>query len=186
MCAACAVQARSVGDEQLVEGLRASCRVMEIQISIAKQLQQRIQQAASANQGQQGGGPQGGASTSGDGRGGNDGGGAEVDALRAQLRELVSDCKDISELYNTYAQPLQMWGSCLEICDFAGQVPPEYVRQLWDLYLKQSVDESGGGGAGGPDARLEEACSRVQALGSKFYPNESRCVIRLGGLSSDL
>ena len=68
---------------------------------------------------------------------------------------------------------MQMWDLCLEVCDFAGNVPVEYVRQLWDLLLKQVADEAGVEG-GGSTAVLEACCAEVAELGSKFYPNDAR------------
>ena len=69
-----------------------------------------------------------------------------------------------------------MWDLCLEICDFAGNVPPEYVRQLWDLMLKQAWEAAVGaaGGEADTDVRLGHCCDKAQELGGKFYPNESR------------
>jgi hypothetical protein len=77
-----------------------------------------------------------------------------------------------------------MWDLCLDICDFAGNVPAEYVRQLWDLLLKATAEaalqEAAAAAAGpGPSAEgtsraLEACCAKVAELGSRFYPNESR------------
>jgi hypothetical protein len=150
------LQARSVGDEQLTDGLRGSVKVMSLQLAIASQLKQRI-------------------------TAGQIPAGTTREQLQAQLRELQSSSLDISDLYNTYAQPHELWGVCLDICNFAGNVPAEYVRQLWDLLLKQAWeqlgDDAGAGSAGGEvDARLQGCCDKVQALGVNFYPNESRWV----------
>jgi hypothetical protein len=150
------LQARSVGDEQLTDGLRGSVKVMSLQLAIASQLQQRLAAAAIPA-------------------------GSTREQLHAQLRELQSSSLDISDLYNTYAQPLELWGVCLDICNFAGNVPAEYVRQLWDLLLKQAWEQLGDDseGSGEPDARLQGCCDKVQALGVNFYPNESRCEERV-------
>ena len=83
-----------------------------------------------------------------------------------------------------------MWDVCLDICHFAGHVPSEYVRQLWDLLLKAAWDAvmgpaddgaaaddefeaacvasglegaSRGAGGGSPAAALEVACEQVRA-----------------------
>lgn len=97
--------------------------------------------------------------------------------LESQLQELQSSCMDVSDLYNTYGQPYALWDVCLEICNFAGNVPADYVRQLWDLLLKQAWEQFEGEGeppGGEPDARLEHCCNAVEALGVNFYPNEGR------------
>lgn len=144
-----AAQARSVGDETLTEGLRGSVKVMALQLGVVRALQGRL-----------------GAAPPGPGR----------DALSGQLTELNAAALDISDLYNAYAQPRELWDVCLEICDFAGNVPAEYVAQLWDLLLKQAWEGGGGGGGGGleADVRLERCCEVVEGLGAKFYPNEGR------------
>jgi hypothetical protein len=144
------LQARSVGDEQLTDGLRGSVKVMSLQLAIASQLKQRMAAAAIPA-------------------------GMTREQLQGQLKELQSSSLDISDLYNTYAQPLELWGVCLDICNFAGNVPAEYVRQLWDLLLKQAWEQLGNEAGGEPDARLQGCCDKVQALGVNFYPNESRC-----------
>ncbi len=134
--------------------------------------------------------------------------------LKGQLEEVLLECRDVTDLYNSYAQPnevrrcfplmvnfklwqcmcntcpqeaaccrvlliashillwtptkhhaalpaclSQMWDVCLEICDFAGQVPANYVAQLWDLTLKQAWEE--GRERGGAAVGLEEACNRM-------------------------
>jgi hypothetical protein len=40
-------------------------------------------------------------------------------------------------------RPPQLWGLCLEMVDVAGYSDPEYVRQLWDVHLKATVDAAG-------------------------------------------
>ncbi|KIY92550.1 hypothetical protein MNEG_15413 [Monoraphidium neglectum] len=188
------LQARSVGDDGLVEGLRASCRVMEIQITTHARMGRLL---AAATRGAQrnggGGGGGGGAAEAPEAR-------ERASALRSSLSELESSCLDISDLYNTHAQPHGMWDVCLEICHFAGHVPAEYVRQLWDLLLKAAWDctlgppgadgagpsaadfdagciaagfaaQAGGGaaGAGSAAAALEVACEQVR-LGVGLWP----------------
>jgi hypothetical protein len=96
------LQARSVGDEQLTEGLRASVRVMTLQISIAERLRSMLDAAAC--------GSSAAAVLPG----------TTPHALSSQLQELLSSALDVSELYNAYAQPLELWDIALEICDFAG------------------------------------------------------------------
>ncbi|KAF8069564.1 NUP155 [Scenedesmus sp. PABB004] len=165
------LQARSVGDEALTEGLRGAARVMALQLSIATALEGRLAALRA------GGAPGGGSAS-----GGRDG-------LEAAVRELRSAALDISDLYNSYAQPHELWDACLEICHFAGNVPAEYVRQLWDLLLKATWEASSPGG--GADAALERCCDVVEALGVKFYPNEgslplAHVTLRLEAVSAGL
>lgn len=158
----CDLQARSVGDEQQTDGLRASVKIMSLQIAITKQLQQLL---AGLRRQQQ----QRGAEATGPA-------GVSKEQLEGLLKEIQNSSMDISELYNAYAQPLEMWDMCLEICNFAGNVPAEYVRQLWDLLLKETWEEGVAAGGLDTDSQLERCCDKVQALGVKFYPNESRSV----------
>ncbi|KAI8471772.1 MAG: nucleoporin-domain-containing protein [Monoraphidium minutum] len=169
------LQARSVGDDALVEGLRASCRVMEIQITTHARAAALL--AAAGREA---------AAAGGDGEARE-----QAVRLKAGLSELEGSCLDISDLYNGHAQPHGMWDVCLEICHFAGHVPPEYVTQLWDLLLKAAWDvilggpdateaaavavglEPCGGRGGSTAAALEVACDQATRLGSRFYPNEA-------------
>lgn len=139
---------------------------MTLQIAIAKQLLQRLATMRRQQQQQHGADAAGSAAIS-------------REQLESLMKEIQGSSLDISDLYNAYAQPLELWDVCLEICNFAGNVPAEYVRQLWDLLLKQTweVDSAAASArshAADSDARLEHCCDQVQALGVKFYPNESR------------
>jgi hypothetical protein len=61
--------------------------------------------------------------------------------MAADVRALRSRCMDLDTLYNTYAQPYAQWDMCLSMCNVASTVPGEYVRNLWDLLLKQVSGE---------------------------------------------
>lgn len=62
----------------------------------------------------------------------------------------------------------------------AGYSDPSYVRQLWDVHLKATIDaalEQGGDGARDTaDVALEAAASEVESLGQRLYPSDSRSV----------
>lgn len=136
---------------------------MTLQISIRSRLQQLLTRAQQQQQQ--------GASAAG----------PSPDQLSRLLKEIQNSSLDVSDLYNSYAQPLGMWDMCLQICNFAGSVPSDYVRQLWDLLLKEAWET---GGITAPnnaakqgvdsDTRLERCCDKVQELGVNFYPNEGR------------
>ena len=108
-----------------------------------------------------------------------------------------------------------MWDVCLEICHFAGHVPAEYVRQLWDLLLKAAwdcalsgaaevagacsaagcvaagLDAGSSAAAATPAAALEAACAQVARLGAAFFPNEgafplAHVALRLEQMSAGL
>jgi hypothetical protein len=150
-------QASSSGEKAVVEQLRASVDLMQLQLSIAN----RIAAAAAG-------------SSSTPVPDGN-----TPARMTSDVRALRSRCMDIDTLYNTYAQPYAQWDSCLCLCNVANTVPGEYVRQLWDLLLKQAWEGAvGADGAVDSDVRLTLCCERTQELGAKFYPNDNRCVWR--------
>jgi hypothetical protein len=147
-------QASSSGEKAIVEQLRASGDLMQLQLSIANCI------AAAA----------GGSSST------PVPDGITHARMTSDMRALRSRCMDIDTLYNTYAQPYAQWDSCLRLCNVANTVPGEYVRQLWDLLLKQAWEGAvGADGAVDSDVRLAMCCERTQELGAKFYPNDNRC-----------
>jgi hypothetical protein len=80
--------------------------------------------------------------------------------------------KSLSQLFNDYAKPREMWDVCLEVVGFSTHSvdSADVVLRLWDWYLLQGASSSA---ASGPNAVLEEACARVERLGVKFYTNEA-------------
>jgi len=138
------LQAKSVGDSALVDKADSDFRLMGFQKTIYDRLMER--KAA---------------------------GGAGVDAAELDRRasELQYGLRDISELYNDYAQPLKMWDVCLQLVDFAGSsVDPALIRQLWDHFLIQTWEASS---AAAPASRVASVAEAVERLGAPFYPNES-------------
>mmetsp|Transcript_20731 Transcript_20731/g.49379 ORF Transcript_20731/g.49379 Transcript_20731/m.49379 type:complete len:994 (-) Transcript_20731:270-3251(-) len=85
-----------------------------------------------------------------------------------QLEELREGPKGISELFNDYARQAEMWDLCLEIVGFSMQDLDSsgVVAGLWDWYLLQGVRQAQRG------SDLEEACSRVEALGVKLSTSD--------------
>jgi hypothetical protein len=71
-----------VGDEMLVEGLQASCRLLRLQQATAANLAQQL--AAAEREGDPAGAAAG---------------------MRAELEQLSSSCVAVSDLYNQYTQP---------------------------------------------------------------------------------
>lgn len=51
--------------------------------------------------------------------------------------ELSANLKGLSDLYNDYACPLQQWALALEMIGLAKYNNPAYIKQLWDVYLRQ-------------------------------------------------
>lgn len=173
-------QASTSGEKSVVEQLRASVDLMHLQLSISNRIAALATTTTAAQQQQQPGG-----------RGGSSSRAPPPEQQQPQLlpdgitparmagdvRALRSRCMDIDTLYNTYAQPYAQWDMCLCLCNCANTVPGEYVRQLWDLLLKQAWETAqGADGSSSSDVRLALCCECTQELGVKFYPNENRCV----------
>jgi hypothetical protein len=153
------LQAKSAGDAGLAEKLEADARLMGYQADVAS----RLSAAATVT-------PQGS---------------AEASQLSRMAADLASGLRDVSELYNDYAQPQRMWDICLQLVDFAGGVVDcALVRNLWDHTLLGAMDgtlKQPQGDSGRPDSRVPQSLAQlsgvlsvVERLGSQFYPNESR------------
>lgn len=156
---AAVLAAKSVGDAALVDAMDSAHRVMRFQQATAARLKRRLSSAEAT---------------------------ADADAdQKAKLQRLLDDVsegvKDISDLYNNYAQPLALWDICLRLCHFAaGQVDALLVRQLWDLQILQTWEAARGTGGAADGvaamALLEDAYGAVAAsvaeLGSEFYPSD--------------
>ena len=86
---------------------------------------------------------------------------AQSQSLLADLR---SEPKTISQLFNDFASPGEMWDVCLEIVGFSTHNldSSDIVVNLWDWFLLQGVLQAQERGWG---AVLEEACARVERLG---------------------
>ncbi|GAX83884.1 hypothetical protein CEUSTIGMA_g11309.t1, partial [Chlamydomonas eustigma] len=159
------LQAKSFGDASLVDYLESELRRLNIQKAVhdrLKELKAKPKSVVSTLT------TAAAASTPGGGNGADTSWNEEMERL---LNNLEVGLKDVSELYNDYAQPLKMWDVCLRLVDFTGSnVEPSLVRQLWDHLLIQTWSQSGVEGA--VILRLQKLVECVVVLGSSFYPNE--------------
>ena len=116
---------------------------------------------------------------------------------REEAEMIVSDMKrslfSIESLYNDVARPSHAWGTCLELVHLSGYGDVVYVRQLWNLFLKdewergyasasrfatksrrntltaaESLEDLEGWTSG-----LQMAADSVAMLGEQFYPSET-------------
>ncbi|PSC67210.1 nuclear pore complex NUP155 [Micractinium conductrix] len=146
------LQAKSFGDAELLDRLESKARIMLLQ----QRLAQTLAAAAAAAEDE-----------------------AAREAGEAAASELRASPKPLEVLYNDYAIPAQAWRLCLEMVHLAHFSDRPYVRQLWDLALKevwqQQWDAGGDAGAGddaAAAAALDACCRCVESLGVQFYPNE--------------
>ncbi|CAN6478214.1 unnamed protein product [Victoria cruziana] len=88
-----------------------------------------------------------------------------VSAARAKARELALDLKSITQLYNDYAVPFELWEICLEIihfADYSEDCNSAIIREIWARLLDQAISKGG----------IAEACQVLKRVGSQFYPGE--------------
>ncbi|WOL20105.1 nuclear pore complex protein [Canna indica] len=92
---------------------------------------------------------------------------AELAGVKA--KELSLGLKSITQLYNQYAVPFQLWEVCLEILHFAdvsGDADSRIVRETWIKLLDQSLARGG----------VAEACSVLKRVGSKLNTRDGPCL----------
>lgn len=59
------------------------------------------------------------------------------EALKEAVGELREGPRELVDLYNDYVCPWGRWGLALEMVEIANYTDAAYVRQLWDVYLRQ-------------------------------------------------
>ncbi|GMJ13372.1 nucleoporin 155 [Hibiscus trionum] len=88
-----------------------------------------------------------------------------ANAAREKAKELSSDLKSITQLYNEYAVPFELWEICLEMLYFAnysGDADSSIIRETWARLIDQALSRGG----------VAEACSVLKRVGSKVYPGD--------------
>ncbi|EEF36426.1 protein with unknown function [Ricinus communis] len=84
---------------------------------------------------------------------------------REKAKELSLDLKSITQLYNEYAVPFELWEICLEMLYFAnytGDTDSSIVRETWARLIDQALSRGG----------IAEACSVLKRVGSHIYPGD--------------
>ncbi|KAJ8770027.1 hypothetical protein K2173_009765 [Erythroxylum novogranatense] len=84
---------------------------------------------------------------------------------REKAKELSLDLKSITQLYNEYAVPFELWEICLEMLYFAnysGDADSSIVRETWARLIDQALLRGG----------IAEACSVFKRIGSSLYPGD--------------
>ncbi|XP_057415824.1 nuclear pore complex protein NUP155 [Lotus japonicus] len=88
-----------------------------------------------------------------------------ANAIREKAKELSSDVKSITQLYNEYAVPFELWEICLEMLYFAnysGENDSSIVRETWARLIDQAISRGG----------IAEACSVLKRVGPRIYPGD--------------
>ncbi|GMH20349.1 hypothetical protein Nepgr_022190 [Nepenthes gracilis] len=89
-----------------------------------------------------------------------------VGNIKEKVKELSSDLKTITELYNNYAVPFEFWETCLEMLYYASysdDADSSIVRDTWDRLIDQALSKGG----------IAEACSVLKRVGSHVYPGDA-------------
>ncbi|KAK1559260.1 hypothetical protein Q3G72_012526 [Acer saccharum] len=88
-----------------------------------------------------------------------------ANTAREKAKELSLDLKSITQLYNEYAVPFELWEICLGMLYFAnysGDADSSIVRETWARLIDQALSRGG----------IAEACSVLKRVGSNTYPGD--------------
>lgn len=91
---------------------------------------------------------------------------SDTNTLKEKIKELSLDLKSITQLYNEYAVPFELWEICLEMLYFAsysGDTDSSIVRDTWARLMDQALSKGG----------IAEACSVLKRIGSHVYPGDN-------------
>ena len=96
-------------------------------------------------------------------------GGADADDASRAAAALDAELKPLSDMYNDFARPAEMWGLCLEMLHFSRYQDPDgaVARQLWDRLV-----ESAAADAPTRTRATTDACAAVRALGPELFPSD--------------
>ncbi|KAJ0717945.1 putative nucleoporin, nucleoporin, nucleoporin, subdomain 1 [Helianthus annuus] len=89
-----------------------------------------------------------------------------LQTVKEKVKELSLDLKSITQLYNEYAVPFELWEICLEMLYFAsysGDTDSSIVRDTWGRLMDQALSKGG----------IAEACAVLKRIGSHVYPGDS-------------
>lgn len=88
-----------------------------------------------------------------------------IRTISEKAKELSLDLKSITQLYNDYAVPFELWEVCLEMLYFAsysGDADSSIVRETWARLIDQALSKGG----------IAEACAVLKRVGSRLYPGD--------------
>ncbi|XP_009117869.1 nuclear pore complex protein NUP155 [Brassica rapa] len=88
-----------------------------------------------------------------------------ANAANEKAMELSLELKNITQLYNEYAVPFELWEICLEMLYFAsysGDADSSIIRETWSRLMEQALSQGG----------IAEACSVLKRVGSHIYPGD--------------
>ncbi|KAH6773918.1 nucleoporin 155 [Perilla frutescens var. frutescens] len=152
------VSVRSAIDNGLLDLLEGKLAVLQFQIKIKEELESMASRLEAS--------PDGSESTSGSSPdNGHSSDASFIPALQDKAKELSMDLKTITQLYNEYAVPFELWEICLEMLYFAsysGDADSSIVRETWARLIDQALSRGG----------IAEACAVLKRVGSHVYPGD--------------
>jgi nuclear pore complex protein Nup155 len=88
-----------------------------------------------------------------------------ANAANEMAMEVSSELKSVTQLYNEYAVPFELWEICLEMLYFAnysGDADSSIIRETWARLIDQALSQGG----------IREACAVLKRVGSHIYPGD--------------
>ncbi|XP_010462709.1 PREDICTED: nuclear pore complex protein NUP155 [Camelina sativa] len=88
-----------------------------------------------------------------------------ANAANEKAMELSSELKSVTQLYNEYAVPFELWEICLEMLYFAnysGDSDSSIIRETWARLIDKALSQGG----------IAEACAVLKRVGSHVYPGD--------------
>lgn len=142
---------KAVYDDGLLDMLEGKLAVLRFQIKIKEELEALATRLEAAESGQNAETAEGAADS--------------ASCAREKAKELSVELKNITELYNNYAVPFELWEVCLEMLYFAnhsGDADSSIIRETWARLIDQALSRGG----------IAEACSVLKRVGSHLYPGD--------------
>ncbi|ESQ35317.1 hypothetical protein EUTSA_v10006562mg [Eutrema salsugineum] len=96
---------------------------------------------------------------------GSSDGSSLANAANEKAMELSLELKSITQLYNEYAVPFELWEICLEMLYFANysaDADSSIIKETWARLIEQALSQGG----------IAEACSVLKRVGSQIYPGD--------------
>ncbi|XP_042024193.1 nuclear pore complex protein NUP155-like isoform X1 [Salvia splendens] len=154
------VSVRGAIDNGLLDLLEGKLAVLQFQIRIKEELESMASRLDTSLDGSEST-TNGSAPTSG-----QSSDASFIVSLRDKAKELSMDIKTITQLYNEYAVPFELWEICLEMLYFAsysGDADSSIVRETWARLIDQALSRGG----------IAEACAVLKRVGSHVYPGDA-------------
>ncbi|XP_057777560.1 nuclear pore complex protein NUP155-like isoform X1 [Salvia miltiorrhiza] len=154
------VSVRGAIDNGLLDLLEGKLAVLQFQIKIKEELDSMVSRLEAS--------PDGSESTTNGSlpTNGHPSNASFIVAIRDKAKELSMDLKTITQLYNEYAVPFDLWEICLEMLYFAsysGDADSSIVRETWARLIDQALSRGG----------IAEACAVLKRVGSHVYPGDA-------------